>query len=178
MAPKNDTASMSSPKPGQMDTGASNVDDLQPVDSELIEEEKMLREQTKKLIEEGKKLAAKNKLLREAMIRLWASRMRLPEGCPPTEEETAASDTLFDSVETLFKEAGEEERFKHIRELAGYFENMTAEELAEYSKQVEKLGQLDGDVKIEALRSLLKTPAQHKDERRAGAGLGLKQQES
>lgn len=53
---------------------------------------------------------------------------------------------LFDSVETLFKEAGEEERFKHIRELAGYFENMTAE-LAEYSKQVEKLGQLDGDVK-------------------------------
>ncbi|PPJ60112.1 hypothetical protein CBER1_03145 [Cercospora berteroae] len=124
----------------------------------------MLLEQHKKLIEERKKLAAKNKLLREAMARLWASRMRLPEGRAPTEEETAASDILFDSVETLFKEAGEEEHFNHIRELVGYFENMTAEELAEYSKQVEKLGQLNGDAKIEALENLLKIPSKTKDE--------------
>ncbi|PIA92958.1 hypothetical protein CB0940_04822 [Cercospora beticola] len=165
MAPKNDTASMPSTKPDQVDTGVSNVDDLQPVDSELIGEEKMLREQTKKLIEEGEKLAAKRDLLREAMARLWASRMRLPEDRAPTEEETAASDILFDSVETLFKEAGEEEHFNHLRELAGHFENMTAEELAECNKQVEKLGQLDDDAKIEALRDLLKTPAQNKDER-------------
>lgn len=54
---------------------------------------------------------------------------------------------LFDSVETLFKEAGQEEHFNHLRELADYLGNMTAEELDEHNKQLEKLGQLDDDAK-------------------------------
>lgn len=84
---------MPSTKPDQVGTGVSNVNDPQAVDGELVEEERMLREQAKKLIEAREKLATKNKLLREAMARLWASRMRLPEDRAPTEEETAASDS-------------------------------------------------------------------------------------
>ena len=80
---------MPSTKPDQVGTGVSNVNDPQAVEGELVEEERMLREQAKKLIEAREKLATKNKLLREAM----ASRMRLPEDRAPTEEETAASDS-------------------------------------------------------------------------------------